>query len=73
MALPNVNWQINKLAVNTGNISSGMDKLPERVETAITHKLEEYGRRSFGILQELGESSLHNNTELERIVSYSLN
>lgn len=61
--------QIDKMTVNTQHMTSNLEKIPEQVETAITHKLDEYGRRSFGIIQKLEESSLQNNAELERIVS----
>lgn len=63
--------QIHEMTVNTQYMTSNLEKLPEQVETAITHKLDEYGRRSFGIIQKLEESSLQKNAELERIVSDS--
>lgn len=56
------------MTLNTEHLTSNLEKLPERVETAITHKLDEYGRRSFGMLQKLEKSSLHSSAELERIV-----
>lgn len=57
---------------NAESMTTNLEKIPERVETAITHKLDEYGRRSFGIIQKLEETSLHNNVELKRIVGDSL-
>lgn len=67
IALPNISQQMDKMTVNTENITGNLEKISERVETTITHKLDEYGRRSFGIIQKLEESSMHSNAELERI------
>lgn len=56
------------MTLNTEHMTSNLEKIPERIETAITNKLDEYGRRSFGIIQKLEESS----AEFERIVGDSL-
>ncbi|MCJ1467990.1 hypothetical protein MMC07_006616 [Pseudocyphellaria aurata] len=66
-AIPDISQQMDKMTVNAENITSNLENISERVETTIAHKLDEYGRQNFGIIQRLEESLLHRNAQLEKI------